>query len=540
MVCLSTYSSFTNDLLTVYSENSEDMTEHLQQRPALGGHTSLAASRPWSLTLMLGGAGLAVLIVLFFDTAAKAVSVWSNSSAYNYSFLIIPVSAWLIWERRRELARMSPEPAPLFLLLMIPAAAAWLASDIADIYEGRQFALMGMIQIFLLSLLGWRVYRFLLFPLSYLWLLVPTGEFLLPWLQQLAADMSTRMIELSGLPVYQEGVIIQVPSGLYRVAPECAGLNFFLSSFALSLVYAQQVYQRWHKRLLCIAVALIIAIIANWIRIYAIIMLGDVLENPQEFLLDHGPYGWAFFAAVMMVSMGLGWLFRDPLPAPAPVKATPRRATPWRLAAVTAAALLIAATPRLYAEVLNSRTLPAGIALDLPERLGPWQRSGGKSDWRPRIPAADIRAQNRYLRDGEAVDIAIAAFIRQRPGYEVASNRNRAADNLIWVRNNGGRRMAEIAGRRIRIAFERLRSGNRQRLVWTVFWLGGELTANPLKAKLLRIRGQLPGGDARAAIIMISTEFFDEERANARLNNAAAALAPLIDALNRLGPGPAS
>jgi len=141
LVCLSTYSSFTNDLLTVYSENPGDMTEHLQHRPAIGG-----------------------------------------------------LSAWLIWERRRELLRMSPRPAPLFLLLMIPFAVAWLASDIADIYEGRQFALMGMIQVFLLSLLGWRIYKFLLFPLSYL---VPTGEFLLPWLQQLAADMTTRMIELT-------------------------------------------------------------------------------------------------------------------------------------------------------------------------------------------------------------------------------------------------------------------------------------------------------------------------------------------------------
>ncbi len=540
MVCLSTYSSFTNDLLTVYSENPEDMTEHLQQRPAIGGHTSLTASRPWTVTLLLGATGLAVLITLFFDTAAKAVNVWSTSSAYNYSFLIIPVSVWLIWERHRELARMSPRPAPLFLLLMIPFAAAWLASDIADIYEGRQFALMGMIQVFLLSLLGWRIYKFLLFPLSYLWLLVPTGEFLLPWLQQLSADMTTRMIELSGMPVYQEGVIIQVPSGLYRVAPECAGLNFFLSSFALSLVYAQQVYRSWRKRIICIAVALIVAIIANWIRIYAIIMLGDVLENPQEFLLDHGPYGWAFFAAVMLISMGIGYLFRDPLPAPAHAVSPPRSGTAWRLAIVTTAALLIAAAPRLYAAAINNRSLPAAIAFELPGKLGPWQRVDSPSDWRPRIPAADIRRQGRYRRGDETVDIVVAAFIRQRPGYEVASNRNRPADNLIWVRNNGGKRMADIAGRPVRIAFERLRSGNRQRLVWTVFWIGGELTASPLKAKLLRIGSQLPGGDARAAIIMLATDMTDEARANARLADTASSLGALIDALNRLGSAPAS
>jgi len=268
-------------------------------------------------------------------------------------------------------------------------------------------------------------------------------------------------------------------------------------------------------------VALTIAIIANWVRIYAIIMLGDVLENPQDFLLDHGPYGWAFFAAVMLISMGIGYLFRDPLPAPAHTALPPRSGTVWRLAVVTTAALLIAATPRLYAAAMNNRSLPAAIAFE-------------------RIPAADIIRQNRYGRGDETVDIAVAAFIRQRPGYEVASNRNRPADNLIWVRNNGGRRVADIAGRPVRIAFERLRSGNRQRLVWTVFWIGGELTASPLKAKLLRIRGQLPGGDARAAIIMLATDVADEARANARLANTASSLGTLIDALNRLGTAPAS
>jgi len=242
----------------------------------------------------------------------------------------------------------------------------------------------------------------------------------------------------------------------------------------------------------------------------------------------------------MLISMGIGYLFRDPLPAPAHTALPPRSGTVWRLAVVTTAALLIAATPRLYAAAMNNRSLPAAIAFELPEKLGPWQRIGGPSDWRPRIPAADIIRQNRYGRGDETVDIAVAAFIRQRPGYEVASNRNRPADNLIWVRNNGGRRVADIAGRPVRIAFERLRSGNRQRLVWTVFWIGGELTASPLKAKLLRIRGQLPGGDARAAIIMLATDVADEARANARLANTASSLGTLIDALNRLGTAPAS
>ncbi len=129
--------------------------------------------------------GLAGLIGLHWPAAAKAVEIWWTTSAYNHAFLIAPISLYVIWERRRLLARLGPKPELRALLALPIFALPWLAGALAEIYEVQQFALVGMAQVLFVAVLGWSVYRALAFPLLYLWLMVPTGEFLLAGLQDL-------------------------------------------------------------------------------------------------------------------------------------------------------------------------------------------------------------------------------------------------------------------------------------------------------------------------------------------------------------------
>jgi hypothetical protein len=53
---------------------------------------------------------LAVLVGMFWDTAASAVEVWIGSRTYNHCFLIVPIVAYLLWDRRALFGQVAPPP----------------------------------------------------------------------------------------------------------------------------------------------------------------------------------------------------------------------------------------------------------------------------------------------------------------------------------------------------------------------------------------------------------------------------------------------
>jgi len=284
---------------------------------------SSANVTPWPISIIAIALGLTALVLLFWPTAAAAVHQWDSSSAYSYAYLIAPISLYVIWSERSRLAVVTPDATFWCAGICAAFVLAWLLADALDINEGRQIALIGMMQALFVGVLGWRVYRALLFPLLYLFLLVPTGEFLLGPLQGVAHAGSVWMLKASGIPTYAEGILIEVPAGLFEVAPGCAGLNFVLTALALSLLYGFMFYRGWRARALCVFVGLATAIIANIVRIYLIIALAQFTDRAVDITDDHLLWGWGFFAVIMLALMWFGLRFAKPaLPRPLPASGT--------------------------------------------------------------------------------------------------------------------------------------------------------------------------------------------------------------------------
>ena len=72
------------------------------RRPA-----ALAGLRPAWPAL---GLGLLAFAALFYPEAEAAVRVWLQSTAYNHGFLILPITFWLLWDRRARLVGAVTRP----------------------------------------------------------------------------------------------------------------------------------------------------------------------------------------------------------------------------------------------------------------------------------------------------------------------------------------------------------------------------------------------------------------------------------------------
>jgi hypothetical protein len=76
----------------------------------------ISQQRLWNVTIAMLAVGALAFGLAFHVEVVRAVEVWDESTAYNHCYLILPISAYLVWERRKALAASSPQPNAWLLL----------------------------------------------------------------------------------------------------------------------------------------------------------------------------------------------------------------------------------------------------------------------------------------------------------------------------------------------------------------------------------------------------------------------------------------
>lgn len=477
--------------------------------------------------LALGVAG-ALLLVLFARDAADLARIWWTSTTFGHCLFIGPVIAWLVWQRRSELARITPQGWAPGLAVVALGGLMWLVGEAAGVALARHLALVVMGQGAVVTLLGPRVARGLLFPLLYAFFLVPFGESLEGPLQRVTVAMVLPLLHLMGVPAQVNGVLITIPGGYFEVAEACSGAKFVIAMLAYGVLVANVCYVRWARRAVFMAMALVVPVIANGLRAFGTIYAAHLTSVEAATGFDHIVYGWVFFGLVMAAVLAIGWRWFDRDPAAAWIDETrlppPAGAIDAPLAAVLV--LLVAALAPAWASVNAARpdAIPARIAL--PEIAG-WHRVAvdPRAAWAPHYPGADHFLQGRYADDtGHAVDLAIAVYANQYEGHKLVAfgiGALREDDRWVKVRDlpaiAGGAAMAITA------------PGPVERVVVTWYRQGDLLTASPARLKLATLRARLLGGRQAAVALHVSAVSPGGDAAIARFLAALGPIEALAD-----------
>ncbi len=259
--------------------------------------------------------GLALLSIIFFPEISAAISVWLGSTAYNHCFLILPISLWLMWDRRDRIIGLEPKPTWWALIPASGFAFLWLVANRLGIMEGQQLAVMGIVQCLFLGVLGWKIYRAMIAPFLYLFFLIPFGGFLTPVLQAFTTQFTKEGLDLLGVPNFVTGNTIEISAGVFYIAEACAGLRFLIAAIAFSVLYALLIFQSLWRRIFFIALSLFVPVVANGFRALGIVWLGHALGSAKAAATDHVLYGYIFFSIVLALLILLGLPFRqDQLP----------------------------------------------------------------------------------------------------------------------------------------------------------------------------------------------------------------------------------
>jgi exosortase A len=268
----------------------------------------------WRLPLLRLALAWTALIALLWGEWVDMVHQWWNASTYNHILLIPPILVWLVHLRRDELARLAPQAWWPGLAWLAPGLLAWLAGSLTDVNLVRQVGAVMLLQAAVPALLGPRIAFGLLFPLAYMFFLVPFGDEIIPALQAITAQLAIALTHASGVPAQIDGFFIDTPAGLFEVAEACSGVKFLVAMVALGTLVAHLCFSSSRRRAVFMAAAVIVPILANGVRAWGTIFVAQSqgLEFAAGF--DHIVYGWIFFALVIAVLLGASWRFFDRSP----------------------------------------------------------------------------------------------------------------------------------------------------------------------------------------------------------------------------------
>ena len=481
----------------------------------------------WRATPQLTPLVLILLLVpaAFYGTTAAMADIWRVNETFTHGFLILPISLWLIWQRRELVAGVRLQGDPRALVLWIPTLGLWALATLMGVAVVQQIAMVALLPLTVWLLLGPDLVRALLFPLCYLFFAVPLGQSLIPPMMEFTADFTVAMVQLSGVPIYRDGLSFQLPSGNWSVVEECSGVRYLIASAALGTIYAYLTYSSYRKRAVFILASLLVPIVANGLRAYGIVMIGHLSGMKYAVGADHLLYGWVFFGIVIFVLFWIGGFWADP-PESIDADGDPQDSEVRLLPGALLIVAMLLFSSGLNWAINREVSLPDGAAFNLPEQAGAWTATGAP-DWQPRLHNPDLTAHQRYDDSaGHSVSLSIGYYHSQRDGAEAISSLNRLTDPYDdpWKLTAAGAADSVLGP----INENEIMRQQRKRLVWSAYVVGDDWYTSPYRAKIAQVLALLRG-NRQAAYLTLSTDFDDDLPAlRQRLDDALSALAPAL------------
>lgn len=279
---------------------------------------AVAPSRSaWSAAIVRLAAAWLALAALTFSEWREMAHQWWDIDTYNHVLLIPPIIAWLVWLRRDELAKTTPQTWLPGALVVLSGLSLWLAGRATEVNLIAQVGVVLAFQGAILAILGVRVALVLAFPLAYLGFLVPFGDELVPALQHVTASLTIALTHASGVPAAIDGLFIDTPAGRFVVAEECSGVKFLIAMVAFTVLLGWTGFTRWWARIALVMAAAILSILANGVRAWGTIYAAQYVGIERAGGIDHIVYGWLFFAIVIALVIAASWSWLDREPAEA-------------------------------------------------------------------------------------------------------------------------------------------------------------------------------------------------------------------------------
>lgn len=242
----------------------------------------LAAPEPLFRHALFGFLVAAVSLIVWRSLYALAIAAYDDAQ-YSHTLLVLPVSLSLIAVRVKRtsvIPRYSGITGTMWVLL---AAIIWSACRVKPglcMNYGLSINVLVLVICWLglvIAFYGTQAFKTLLFPLLFLFLMVPLPYPVIPkiveGLQMASTYATVALLKIAGVPVLINGFILSLPGFDIEIAKECSGIRSSIVLVVTALIIQHFCLRcGWIKAVFVLAVVPL-AIAKNAVRIFTLSML---------------------------------------------------------------------------------------------------------------------------------------------------------------------------------------------------------------------------------------------------------------------------
>ena len=254
----------------------------------------------WQAAVLVGLVGW-----LYFPILSRLTQQWWSDPNFSHGFFVPLFSAFVLWKDRSLLAAVPRKPSIWGLPLIVFSLCTLIVGVLGvELFLARTSLILlaaGLILFFL----GWSFLRAVIFPLAFLFLMVPIpaivfNQITFP-LQIFASKLAAWALPLFGVPVLREGNIINLPAMPLEVAEACSGIRSLLSLTTLTIMYSYLLERRMLVRVLLALASIPIAVAANGFRIVGTGLLVQYWDPDKAEGFFHLFSGWLIFVSSLLM-----------------------------------------------------------------------------------------------------------------------------------------------------------------------------------------------------------------------------------------------
>lgn len=346
----------------------------------------------------------------------------------------------------------------------------------------------------------------------------------------MTAKMSFALLQGLGVPAFRQGHYISIPSGRFEIAEYCAGLRYLMAAISMGVFFAWQHLSGFRQQLKFVLLVVVVAIVANWLRVVVVMVAGHLSEMQSPLVADHATMGWLMFAGFMFPVFWFGGRWPDKqTQTPGTVihhaavlvgngKEQKAAQIPWLLMLLMPLALLLG--PLLvsqYSRTTERAPDPVVWSL-LPDRLGVWQKASAKPQWQPEFHGASHEWLARYDHADKELNLLVVYYTGQQQGSEIVYALNSPYNRKRWRLVSSQHRLIPFSEGDGRSVYEvTLQAGYRNRLITYWYDVDGQVVDSRVQTKLLELK-RLLQGETGTALLAVAIDFTDRAVARQQID----------------------
>ncbi len=246
------------------------------------------------------------ILLIFFTVALLnipiLITLWRHSfddGTYSHAYLIPIISLYLFYilQKAGKLTLREKLSIPATVIFIFSCLALFIMSN-AQISLGYWCSLLAVL-VTSINLL-YKLNRYIAFPSIFLIFIMPVWGLLTNILQEISVGVVTYFMRFTGVPTYVEGNLVTIPAGVFEIADGCSGLRYMIVSLAISSLFSFLYINNVKKALGFFTLAIFGALLTNWIRITALILIGEYTNMESSLMEDHNTFGWYLYVPFMI------------------------------------------------------------------------------------------------------------------------------------------------------------------------------------------------------------------------------------------------